>query len=179
MLMQHANANCLVPGECECTKLVECIQILTKIVNSSALDSLQVSWLRLLIKGEHSNAGKMDNGTKSVLRQPAAKLMCCFEVLLQLSKLESVSDGIDMPSKAGANELMTRLIQVLYLDKADAESMGFTEHTIWTNSICTLATKQLESLTVEIKKQKDNVQQNYGRFKDIVPVIATWDEAGI
>ena len=151
----------------------------------TALDSddfrkeLQISWLKLLLKsGNHAEIIEIDSSVKSIVDQPAGAFMRSLEVMKQLSTLSDVSDGIEMPSKAGAKEMMTRMVQLLYTDSEDADHAGFAKFNTMKQDMRAYLADSIKTMCQEIKKQKNVIEDTYGKFSGIVPAVGSWDEDG-
>jgi hypothetical protein len=151
----------------------------------TALDSddfrkeLQISWLKLLLKnGNHAEIIEIDSSVKSIVDQPAGAFMCSLEVMKQLSTLSDVSAGIEMPTKSGAKEMMTRMVQLLYTDSEDAEHAGFAKFNAMKQDMRAYLAESIKTMCQEIKKQKKVIEDTYGKFSGIVPAVESWDEDG-
>lgn len=149
----------------------------------TALDSddfkkeLQISWLKLLLKsGSHAEIIEIDSSVKSILDQPAGTFARSLEVMKQLSSLSDVSAGIEMPSKAGAKEMMNHIVQLLYTNSEDAEHAGFAKFNAMKQDMRAYLAENIKTMCQEIKKQKHVIEDTYGKFSGLVPAVGSWDE---
>ena len=151
-----------------------------KLLDSETKNLLQTCWMKLLLKQNCKEAlaalDGLDGTVKSSLDPAAGALLRSLQVMQDLYALDSIYANIKMPSKAGVKELMARLMQVLYIDPADAETAGFSDFPAKKTQLMKFFADSIQEMLKDFHFQRSKVDESYSKFNGIVAAVNKWDE---
>eukprot|EP00435_Cladocopium_sp_Y103_P051688 s714_g16.t1 len=136
----------------------------------------QVAWLKLLLGSKKDEMLQLDASLKASLDATASSFLRSVEVVVELAKAETPVHDLDLFTKTGVKELMSRFVQISELGTEELVAAGVESAKEVKDGLFSALRTVLSSLTDQIKEGKSTLVPLADKYRKILGAVSDWNE---